>query len=117
MLIAGVEMIEFQKKIYHNLYKKFKRNSRKSVQLTSFKDIRYVCLCGKRQDPPSDSYLAPYSCGEPCGKALDKDIAANASYDDDYDDHYRHRCVVQCHPSPCPSCKAFASPKMCPCGK
>ncbi|GKD42163.1 NF-X1-type zinc finger protein NFXL1 [Tanacetum coccineum] len=60
-----------------------------SVQLTSFKDIRYVCLCGKRQDPPSNPYLTPHSCGEPCGKALDKDIAANASYDDD-DDHCRH---------------------------
>nr|GEX09281.1 protein phosphatase 2C 70 [Tanacetum cinerariifolium] len=49
MLIAEEEKIEFQKKIYHNLYKKFKRNSRKY------------------------------------------------------------------HPSPCPSCKAFAPPKMCPC--
>nr|GEV10908.1 protein phosphatase 2C 70 [Tanacetum cinerariifolium] len=68
-----------------------------------------------RRDPPSDSYLTPYSCGEPCGKALDKDIATNASYDDDYGDHCRPRCVVQCHPSPCPSCKAFAPPKMSPC--
>ncbi|GJV41574.1 NF-X1-type zinc finger protein NFXL1 [Tanacetum coccineum] len=88
-----------------------------SVQLTSFKDIRYVCFCGKMQDPPSDPYLTPHSCGEPCGKALDKDLAANASYDDDEGDHCRHRCVVQCHPGPCPPCKAFAPPKMCPCGK
>ncbi|GJY76843.1 NF-X1-type zinc finger protein NFXL1 [Tanacetum coccineum] len=50
--------------------------------------------------------------------AIDKDLAANASYDDDDEgDHCRHRCVVQCHPSPCPPCKAFAPPKMCPCGK
>ncbi|GJY14234.1 NF-X1-type zinc finger protein NFXL1 [Tanacetum coccineum] len=29
----------------------------------------------------------------------------------------RHRCVVQCHPGPCPPCKAFAPPRICPCGK
>nr|GEY47932.1 NF-X1-type zinc finger protein NFXL1-like [Tanacetum cinerariifolium] len=70
-----------------------------------------------QNDPPSDPYLTPHSCGEPCGKAIDIDIAANASYDDDNLHHCRHRYVVQCHPSPCPSCMAFAPPKMCLCGK
>nr|GEX55838.1 hypothetical protein [Tanacetum cinerariifolium] len=85
------------------------------VILNTVELLLLVILNTVRQDPLSDSYLAPYSCGEPYGKVLDKDNAANASYDDDYDDHYRHRCVVQCHPSPCPSCKAFAPPKMYPC--
>ncbi|GKD79812.1 NF-X1-type zinc finger protein NFXL1 [Tanacetum coccineum] len=88
-----------------------------SVQLTSFKDIDYVCFYGKSQDPPSNMYLTPHSFCEPCGKVLDKDLAANASYDDDEGDHCHHRCVVQCHPSPCPPCKAFALPKMYPCCK
>ncbi|GJY67355.1 retrovirus-related pol polyprotein from transposon TNT 1-94 [Tanacetum coccineum] len=71
----------------------------------------------KLKDQPSDPYLTPHSCGEPCGKALEKDLAANASYDDDEGDHCSHRCVVQCHPGPCPPYKAFAPPKMCPYGK
>ncbi|GKC47416.1 NF-X1-type zinc finger protein NFXL1, partial [Tanacetum coccineum] len=33
------------------------------------------------------------------------------------DGRCRHRCVVQCHPGPCPPCKAFAPPRICPCGK
>ncbi|MCI18327.1 NF-X1-type zinc finger protein NFXL1-like, partial [Trifolium medium] len=28
-----------------------------------------------------------------------------------------HACVLQCHPGPCPPCKAFAPPRLCPCGK
>ncbi|GJZ07580.1 NF-X1-type zinc finger protein NFXL1 [Tanacetum coccineum] len=71
----------------------------------------------READQPSYPYLTPHSCGEPCGKALEKDLAANASYDDDEGDHCSHRCVVQCHPGPCPPYKAFAPPKMCPCGK
>ncbi|MED6207812.1 hypothetical protein PIB30_039188 [Stylosanthes scabra] len=45
-----------------------------SVQLTSSKEIRYVCFCGKRVDPPSDLYLTPHSCGEPCGKPLEREV-------------------------------------------
>ncbi|GKC60664.1 NF-X1-type zinc finger protein NFXL1, partial [Tanacetum coccineum] len=67
-------------------------------------------------DPPSDPYLTPHSFGEPCGKAFDKDLVAKASYDDDEGDHCRYHCV-QCHPGPCPPCKSFAPPKMCPCCK
>ncbi|GJY00422.1 NF-X1-type zinc finger protein NFXL1 [Tanacetum coccineum] len=70
-----------------------------------------------RQDPPSDLYLTPHSCGEPCGRPLDKDHRVGNHDDDDRDDgRCRHRCVVQCHPGPCPPCKAFAPPRICPCG-
>ncbi|GJS91946.1 NF-X1-type zinc finger protein NFXL1 [Tanacetum coccineum] len=72
----------------------------------------------QRQDPPSDLYLTPHSCGEPCGRPLDKDHHVGNHEDDDRDDgRCRHHCVVQCHPSPCQPCKAFAPPRICPCGK
>ncbi|KAF2591484.1 hypothetical protein F2Q70_00041917 [Brassica cretica] len=78
--------------------------------LTSSREISYRCLCGKRKDPTSDPYLIPHSCGEPCGKPLEKDFAAK-------EDLCPHVCVLQCHPGPCPPCKAFAPPRSCPCGK
>ena len=85
-----------------------------SVQLTSLKDIRYVCFCGKRTDPPSDLYLTPHSCGEPCGKQLEKEVPGA---DGSREGLCPHNCVLQCHPGPCPPCKAFAPPSLCPCGK
>ncbi|KAG5134235.1 hypothetical protein JHK82_025423 [Glycine max] len=84
-----------------------------SVKFTSSKEIRYVCFCGKRIDPPSDLYLTPHSCGEPCGKPLQKVLVAGGNRDD----LCPHACVLQCHPGPCPPCKAFAPPRLCPCGK
>ncbi|MFS7909372.1 putative chromatin regulator C2H2 family [Helianthus anomalus] len=77
----------------------------RSEQLMSSKDIRYVCFCGKMPDPPWDPYLTPHSCGEPCEKEIDSSSSCP------------HRCVLQCHPGPCPPCKAFAPPRICPCGK
>ncbi|GJS91943.1 NF-X1-type zinc finger protein NFXL1 [Tanacetum coccineum] len=66
-----------------------------SVQLTSSKDIRYLCFCGNRQDPTSDLYLTPHSCGEPCGRPLDKDHRVGNHDDDDRDDgRCHHRCVI-----------------------
>lgn len=85
-----------------------------SVQLTSSREIRYVCFCGKRQEPPSDLYLTPHSCGEPCGKPLDREILVAGGSKEDL---CPHNCVLQCHPGPCPPCKAFAPPRLCPCGK
>ncbi|KAI4352089.1 hypothetical protein L6164_006375 [Bauhinia variegata] len=85
-----------------------------SVQLTSSKEIRYVCFCGKRQDPPSDFYLTPHSCGEPCGKPLQREVLVAGVSKEDLCPHV---CVLQCHPGPCPPCKAFAPPRLCPCGK
>ncbi|EXB45098.1 NF-X1-type zinc finger protein NFXL1 [Morus notabilis] len=85
-----------------------------SAQLTSLKEIRYVCFCGKRPDPPSDLYLTPHSCGEPCGKHLERDFLVPGESEEDLCPHV---CVLQCHPGPCPPCKAFAPPRRCPCGK
>ncbi|KAG6627681.1 hypothetical protein CIPAW_15G146400 [Carya illinoinensis] len=85
-----------------------------SVQLTSSKEIRYVCFCGKRPDPPSDLYLTPHSCGEPCGKPLEREIPQAGESGEDLCPHV---CVLQCHPGPCPPCKAFAPSRLCPCGK
>ncbi|CAN7040090.1 unnamed protein product, partial [Brassica oleracea var. botrytis] len=87
-----------------------------SVQLTSSREICYRCFCGKRKDPPSDPYLTPHSCGEPCGKPLEKEFAAAAETTTS-EDLCPHICVLQCHPGPCPPCKAFAPPRSCPCGK
>ncbi|PIA36907.1 hypothetical protein AQUCO_03200102v1 [Aquilegia coerulea] len=88
-----------------------------SVQLSSAKDIRYICFCGKRPDPPFDLYLTPHSCGEACGKPLDRVISRSSGDCDDDDVRCPHVCVLQCHPGPCPPCKAFAPPRLCPCGK
>ncbi|CBI15614.3 unnamed protein product, partial [Vitis vinifera] len=85
-----------------------------SVQLTASKEIRYVCFCGKRSDPPSDLYLTPHSCGEPCGKPLNREIIGSGESNEDFCPHV---CVLQCHPGPCPPCKAFAPPRLCPCRK
>ncbi|OIV94172.1 hypothetical protein TanjilG_13789 [Lupinus angustifolius] len=85
-----------------------------SVQHTSSREIRYVCFCGKRPDPPSDLYLTPHSCGEPCGKPLEREVLVTGGSKDDL---CPHACVLQCHPGPCPPCRAFAPPCLCPCGK
>ncbi|KAK7380096.1 hypothetical protein VNO78_32499 [Psophocarpus tetragonolobus] len=85
-----------------------------SVQFTSSKEIRYFCFCGKRIDPPSDLYLTPHSCGEPCGKPLERELLVAGGSGDNL---CPHSCVLQCHPGPCPPCKAFAPPRLCPCGK
>ncbi|KAJ4973490.1 hypothetical protein NE237_006664 [Protea cynaroides] len=79
-----------------------------SVQQLTAKEIRYVCFCGKQPDPRMDLYRTPHSCGEPCGKPLERE-------DSNDDDRCPHVCVLQCHPGPCPPCKAF-TPR-CPCGK
>ncbi|CAN0845826.1 NF-X1-type zinc finger protein NFXL1, partial [Linum grandiflorum] len=84
------------------------------VQLTPLKEISYVCFCGKRTDPPSDLYLTPHSCGEPCGKPLEKHLPGSL---ETKEDSCPHVCVLQCHPGPCPPCKSFAPPCLCPCGK
>ncbi|KAK8525917.1 hypothetical protein V6N12_020403 [Hibiscus sabdariffa] len=86
-----------------------------SVQFTSSKEIRYVCFCGKRTDPPPDLYLTPHSCGEPCGKQLEKELGLGSGLTKD--ELCPHVCVLQCHPGPCPPCEAFAPPRLCPCGK
>ncbi|KAF2309134.1 hypothetical protein GH714_000767 [Hevea brasiliensis] len=74
-----------------------------------------ICLfLWKRTDPPSDLYLTPHSCGEPCGKPLERRVSDAGESKEDLCPHV---CVLQCHPGPCPPCKAFAPPRVCPCGK
>lgn len=85
------------------------------VQLTSSKEIQYLCFCRKRTDPPSDLYVTPHSCGESCGKPLERDVTTACEGKEEY--LCPHACVLQCHPGPCPPCKAFAPPRICPCGK
>lgn len=50
----------------------------------------YLCFCGKLQDPPSDPWVLPHSCGEICDRPLKHNCG--------------HRCLLLCHPGPCPSC-------------
>ncbi|CAM0948762.1 unnamed protein product [Alopecurus aequalis] len=89
-----------------------------SVQGVPARDIAYTCFCGARRDPPNDLFLTPHSCGEPCSKPLGAPAAApKGGDDDDAATRCPHLCVLQCHPGPCPPCKAFAPERPCPCGK
>ncbi|XP_056156091.1 NF-X1-type zinc finger protein NFXL1 isoform X1 [Lampris incognitus] len=63
---------------------------------------RYVCYCGKVEDPPADPWLLPHSCGSVC----DKDIRPVCG----------HSCLLLCHPGPCPPCPKMVSVS-CMCGK
>ncbi|PNT76112.1 hypothetical protein BRADI_1g44270v3 [Brachypodium distachyon] len=89
-----------------------------SVHDVPARDIAYTCFCGRRRDPPNDLFLTPHSCGEPCSKPLDRtDPAAKGASMEDVASRCPHVCVLQCHPGPCPPCKAFAPARPCPCGK
>lgn len=45
---------------------------------------RYMCYCGKLQDPPADPWLAPHSCGSVCQRELKPTCG--------------HTCLLLCHP-------------------
>jgi len=49
----------------------------------------YTCYCSKTRDPPLDPWQSPHSCGELCSRSL-----TGCS----------HKCVLLCHPGPCPPC-------------
>ncbi|XP_018594135.2 NF-X1-type zinc finger protein NFXL1 [Scleropages formosus] len=51
---------------------------------------RYCCYCGKVEDPPLDPWLLPHSCGQVC--------------DREFKPACGHRCLLLCHPGPCPPC-------------
>jgi len=51
---------------------------------------KYVCYCGKVQDPPFDPWILPHSCGEVCKRKLSPKCG--------------HQCLILCHPGPCPPC-------------
>ncbi|XP_037832548.1 NF-X1-type zinc finger protein NFXL1 [Kryptolebias marmoratus] len=63
---------------------------------------RYMCYCGKQQDPPADPWLVPHSCGSVCQKELRPTCG--------------HTCLLLCHPGPCPPCPKMVSVS-CLCGK
>nr|XP_046185217.1 NF-X1-type zinc finger protein NFXL1-like [Oncorhynchus gorbuscha] len=63
---------------------------------------RYVCYCGKVQDPPLDPWLLPHSCGLVCDRALNPACG--------------HHCLLLCHPGPCPPCPKMVSVS-CMCSK
>ncbi|XP_078159486.1 NF-X-like 1 [Carex rostrata] len=92
-----------------------------SVQSLPSKELSYTCFCGRRRDPPNDLYLTPHSCGEPCGNPLYKtqNTGEEGTKDKEAEEAMKcpHVCVLQCHPGPCPPCKAFAPRRPCPCGK
>ncbi|KAG7999105.1 hypothetical protein I3843_01G290000 [Carya illinoinensis] len=61
----------------------------------------YLCFCGKLPDPPSDPWVLPHSCGEICDRPLKHNCG--------------HRCLLLCHPGPCPSCPKLVK-SVCFCG-
>ncbi|GAB1864395.1 NF-X1-type zinc finger protein NFXL1 [Camponotus japonicus] len=62
----------------------------------------YECFCKKTINPPYQPWIIPHSCGETCGKLLQPECG--------------HKCVLLCHPGPCPPCAKMVSVK-CYCGK
>ncbi|XP_051895842.1 NF-X1-type zinc finger protein NFXL1 [Pristis pectinata] len=56
---------------------------------------RYYCYCGKVEDPPQDPWLVPHSCGQVCDKEF-KPLCG-------------HKCLLLCHPGPCPPCPKMVS--------
>ena len=43
------------------------------LQLTTAKEVYYMCFCGKRHNPALDLYLKLQSYGEPGGRPLEKE--------------------------------------------
>ncbi|KAL0888549.1 hypothetical protein Bca101_012532 [Brassica carinata] len=63
---------------------------------------RYLCYCGKEEDPPADNpWILPHSCGEVCERPLSNGCG--------------HCCLLLCHPGPCASCPKLVKAK-CFCG-
>ncbi|KOX72431.1 NF-X1-type zinc finger protein NFXL1 [Melipona quadrifasciata] len=63
---------------------------------------KYTCFCKKTTNPPYNPWNIPHSCGETCDKLLQPECG--------------HKCVLLCHPGPCPPCAKTVSIK-CYCGK
>ncbi|KAF6153638.1 hypothetical protein GIB67_027505 [Kingdonia uniflora] len=61
----------------------------------------YFCFCGKVENPVSDPWVLPHSCGEICGRPLKYNCG--------------HHCLLLCHPGPCPSCPKLVKAR-CFCG-
>ncbi|CAG4939791.1 unnamed protein product [Colias eurytheme] len=65
---------------------------------------KYRCFCGKTDDPPYHPWLVPHTCGEVCGRRLSQG------------DNCKHKCLLLCHPGPCPPCPQTVN-GICYCGK
>ncbi|XP_077976077.1 NF-X1-type zinc finger protein NFXL1-like isoform X1 [Styela clava] len=63
---------------------------------------RYICYCGKVEDPQFDPWLVPHSCGATCERLLRPTCG--------------HKCLLLCHPGPCPPCPKMVKTS-CYCGK
>lgn len=61
----------------------------------------YNCFCGKEINPPYHPWLIPHSCNGTCSKPLIPDCG--------------HKCILLCHPGPCPPCPQMVT-KSCKCG-
>ena len=62
---------------------------------------RYYCFCGKKRNPEV-SKTTPHSCGSLCNRRRGVRCP--------------HKCPLNCHPGPCPSCDVGVSVS-CLCGK
>lgn len=49
---------------------------------------KYVCFCGRRENPEFDPWLPPHSCGDTCGRPLLPNCG--------------HNCLLLCHPGQSP---------------
>lgn len=63
---------------------------------------KYFCFCKKTENPKYQQFLVPHSCGEIC----QKDLIPNCG----------HKCLLLCHPGPCPPCPIIVNVS-CYCGK
>ncbi|XP_037933957.1 NF-X1-type zinc finger protein NFXL1 [Teleopsis dalmanni] len=61
----------------------------------------YKCFCGNEENPTYQPFLVPHSCGEICSKQLQPQCG--------------HKCMLLCHPGPCPPCAQYAV-TACQCG-
>ncbi|MFS7958195.1 putative chromatin regulator PHD family [Helianthus anomalus] len=61
----------------------------------------YYCFCGKVENPVHDPWVLPHSCGEICDRPLKYDCG--------------HKCLLLCHPGPCPACPKLVKAR-CFCG-
>ena len=50
--------------------------------------IKYLCFCGKLENPPIDPWIRAHSCGKPCDRIL----------------KCSHSCNILCHSGSCPPC-------------
>ncbi|KAI7903173.1 uncharacterized protein BX663DRAFT_560725 [Cokeromyces recurvatus] len=61
----------------------------------------YLCFCGKQRNPESSRYSTPHSCDKLCKKHK----------------NCPHKCVLPCHPGPCPPCSSMGPVLTCYCGR